>query len=380
MLTIIVFILILGVLIFVHELGHFLTARRNGIKAEEFGFGFPPRLLGFVKDEETGKHKIVWGNKEVQSSNTVYSVNWIPLGGFVKIKGENGQNKDEDSFAAKGAWVRTKVLAAGVIMNFILAWILIALVLAIGAPEAIDSSGGNFPNSKIQISEVIPETPASAMGLKIGDEILKNQNIKTPEGKTITFSGLKDVQEYITANKGGEISLRIKRGSQILDLKGVPRLDFPAGQGPLGISMVETAVVRYPWYQAIWKGLMNVLDLTLAMLTGLFVLIKNIFLGQRTGVDVAGPVGIAVLTKQVTALGLAYVLQFAAILSINLGIINAFPFPALDGGRILFIIIEKIKGSPVSQKTEHFFHSFGFLLLIILMIYITFRDVLKFIK
>ncbi|HEX7586045.1 MAG TPA: site-2 protease family protein, partial [Patescibacteria group bacterium] len=130
----------------------------------------------------------------------------------------------------------------------------------------------------------------------------------------------------------------------------------------------------------IWKGLQNVFDLTLAMITGLFFLLKNIFMGQGAGVDVTGPVGIAVLTKQVTALGLAYILQFAAILSINLGIINAFPFPALDGGRILFIVIEKIKGTPVSQKTEQFFHSLGFLLLIILMVYITFRDVLKLIK
>ena len=374
MLTIIVFILILGVLIFVHELGHFLTARRNGIKAEEFGFGFPPRLLGFIKNEKTGKFRIVWGSEEVQSRNTVYSLNWIPLGGFVKIKGENGENKDADSFASKGAWTRIKVLAAGVIMNFILAWVLIAFVLLIGAPEAIDSAQGDFPNSKIQISDVIPDAPASAMGFQIGDEILKTQNTQ------LKFKNVSDVQNYINANRGQQVSLKIKRGDQDLELKGVPRLDFPEGQGPLGISLVETAVVSYPWYQAIWKGLISVFDLTLAMITGLLALLKNIFLGQRVGVDVAGPVGIAVLTKQVTALGLAYILQFAAILSINLGIINAFPFPALDGGRILFVVIEKIKGSPVSHKTEQFFHSIGFLLLISLMVYITFRDVLKFIK
>ncbi|OGI16295.1 MAG: RIP metalloprotease RseP [Candidatus Moranbacteria bacterium RBG_19FT_COMBO_42_6] len=439
MLTIIVFILILGLLIFVHELGHFLIARRNGVRAEEFGFGFPPRILGiqFMKGSEhqekmeleslqiekigiknageeiiketitekihkvneivpVKKWRIIWGSQDGDDENekkdlheahekdfkggTIYSLNWIPLGGFVKIKGENGDVKGEDSFASKGAWVRTKVLAAGVIMNFVLAWILITFVLIIGAPEAIDSASRNFPDSKIQISEIIPESPASVMGLQLGDEILKGQRAETPDGKNITFTGLKDVQDYISSSKGTEISLKIKRGNQILNLKGVPRLDFPEGQGPLGISMVETAIVRYPWYQAIWKGLMNVFDLTLAMITGLFVLLKNIFMGQRVGVDVAGPVGIAVLTKQVTALGLAYILQFAAILSINLGIINAFPFPALDGGRILFIAIEKIKGRPVSQKTEQFFHSLGFLLLIILMVYITFRDVLKLVK
>lgn len=374
MLTVVVFILILGLLIFVHELGHFLTARRNGIKAEEFGFGFPPRALGFVKSEKTGKYKVIWGNKDVRAPDTIYSINWIPLGGFVKIKGENGRNLDKDSFAAKSAWVRVKVLAAGVIMNFILAWALVSLVLMIGAPEAVDSVGTNYPNSKIQISEVVSDSPAAAMGIKLGDEILKMQSSQ------IQFKNVADVQNYINLNKGQEISLKIKRGSQILSLKGIPRTDIPEGQGPLGISLAETIVVKYSWYEAVGKGLITVLELIWAMLAGLFVLIKNVMMGQKAGVEVAGPVGIAIMTKQFTALGLIYVLQFAAILSINLGIINAFPFPALDGGRILFILIEKIKGSPVSHKTEQLFHSIGFLLLILLMLFITFRDVLKFIK
>jgi len=433
MLTAIIFIIILGVLIFVHELGHFLTARRNGIKVDEFGFGFPPRILGlqFLEGQEhqekmeleslqiekvdiksageeiiketitekmrkfdvivpVKKWRIIWGSKDGDDENekrdleeaseknfeggTVYSLNWIPLGGFVKIKGENRNTEGEDSFSSKGAWVRIKVLAAGVIMNFILAWFLISIVLIIGAPEAIDSAEKNISNSKIQISEVVADSPASIMGIKIGDEILKSQSA------SIQFKNIADVQNYIGDNKGKEISLRIKRGNQILALKGTPRADVPEGQGPLGISLAETIIVKYPWYQAIWRGLTTVLDLIWAMLAGLAVLIKNVVMGQKAGVEVAGPVGIAVLTKQFTALGLIYLLQFTAILSINLGIINAFPVPALDGGRILFVIIEKIKGSPVSQKTEHFFHSAGFILLILLMLFITFRDVLKFIK
>lgn len=434
MLTAIVFILIIGLLIFVHELGHFLTARRNGIKAEEFGFGFPPRIIGFqrvegekfqekmelesVQVEKTDikighgeeiiretitekmrkvnelvpakKWRIIWGSRDGDDENekkdlaeasannfkggTIYSLNWIPLGGFVKIKGENNDVRGEDSFASKGAWVRIKVLAAGVIMNFILAWALLSFAFMIGAPEPIDSTSGNFPDSKIQISEIIQDSPASQMGLTVGDEILKLQNAK------LSFKSVKDVQDYIGANKGKETEFKVKRGNEIISVKGVPRVDTPDGQGPLGISLVETAMVSYPWHQAIWKGLVFVFDLAVAMLTGLFVLIKNILTGHKAGVDVAGPFGIAVMTKQFTALGLAYVLQFAALLSINLGIINAFPFPALDGGRILFVMIEKIKGSPVSQRTEQFFHSAGFVLLILLMLYITFRDVLKFIK
>ena len=140
MLTAIIFILILGVLIFVHELGHFLTARRNGIRAEEFGFGFPPRIFGFAKYKNTEKFKLVWGSNDIETDDTVYSLNWIPLGGFVKIKGENGEETDAaDSFSAKSAWVRIKVLAAGVMMNFLLAWLLIAIVFMTGAPAELAS-------------------------------------------------------------------------------------------------------------------------------------------------------------------------------------------------------------------------------------------------
>lgn len=371
MLTAIIFIIILGLLIFVHELGHFLTARRNGIKADEFGFGFPPRMFGVIKDETTGNWKFIPGNKEIKSKNTIYSVNWLPLGGFVKIKGENGNGKDEpDSFASKGAWPRIKVLAAGVAMNFVFAWLLISLGLMIGAPEAVDSDNIGNENFKIQISEVIPNSPASQMGLQVGDEIIKNAKLNS----------IKNVQDYINSAKGQEVALRIKRGNDILTLKGVPRVEFPEGQGALGIGLAATVITRYPWYEALWKGAITTFDITMAMLAALYGILKSLFAGQGAMVEVAGPVGIAILTKQVATLGFVYILQFAALLSINLGIINILPIPALDGGRILFILIEKIKGAPVTQKTEQMFHTIGFVLLIMLMILVTFKDVVKFIK
>jgi regulator of sigma E protease len=370
MLTAIVFILILGVLIFVHELGHFVTARRNGIKADEFGFGFPPRMFGFVKDEKTGKFVFVPGNKEIRSKNTVYSFNWLPLGGFVKIKGEGGESKeDADSFASKGAWPRIKVLAAGVIMNFLFAWFLISIIFMIGAPEAVDNANGN-PTAKIQISEVVSGSPASTMGIQVGDIILKNEN----------FNSIQDIQNYISEHKGQEITLRVQRGKQVLNLTGTPRSDVPEGQGALGIGLAQTIINKYSFFPAIWKGLTTMLDLSLAMIVAIYGIFRNLLIGHGVGADVAGPVGIAVLTKQVTTLGLVYVLQFAALLSINLGIINILPIPALDGGRILFILIEKIKGSPVTQKTEQMIHTVGFIVLIMLMILITLRDVTKFFK
>jgi len=378
MITVIIFLIILGVLIFVHELGHFVTARRNGVHAGEFGFGFPPRIVGFMKNDNNKLWKFVFGNKEVISKNTIYSVNLIPLGGFVKIKGEDGENRnDSDSFASKSAWTRIKILAAGVIMNFLLAWFLIFCVLMLGAPETVDTSAGKvYPNSKIQISEVAKGTPAEQMGLKVGDEVMKIQ--QDQDGKSQTFNNVPELQKYINTHRGKEITLAVKRGNDILLLKGTPRSEVPAGEGALGVALADVVMKQYTWYEAIGKSLIMTINIIWLTLKAFWSLITGLFSGGKVAVDVSGPVGIAMLTKQVASLGFVYILQFAALISINLGIINALPFPGLDGGRILFIFIEKIKGSPVSQKVERTFHTIGFVLLITLMILVTFRDVLKF--
>lgn len=368
MLAVIVFILILGVLIFAHELGHFLVARRNGIQAKEFGFGFPPRIIGLVpKKNKSGKTKweIIFGNREVERKETVYSLNWIPLGGFVKIKGENGEDKKaSDSFAGKKAFTRVKVLAAGVTMNFILAWVLISFAFMIGSPQAVEETENPQKPAMIQVASVDADSPAENAGLKSGDAI-------------IGFSSISEVKSFIDDSLGGEITLKIKRGKQELEITAVPRENPPEGQGALGISMIQTVIVSYPVHEAFWMGLKTTVFVTLAILEAFWNIIKNLLVGEKVALEVSGPVGIAVMTKQATQLGLAYILQFAALLSINLAIINAFPFPALDGGRILFIGIEKIKGKPVSERVEQVFHTVGFVLLIMLLIFVTARDILK---
>ena len=171
--------------------------------------------------------------------------------------------------------------------------------------------------------------------------------------------------------------IEIKRGREILALSGVLRAEFPEDQGPLGAALVRTAMVSHSWYEAIWSGLVSTYELIIVIILALYNIIKDLILGMPVAVDIAGPVGIAVLTHQVTTLGLVYILQFAAILSINLGIINGLPIPALDGGRILFVLIEKIKGSPISQKIEHMFHTASFVFLIAIMILVTVRDFMK---
>jgi regulator of sigma E protease len=401
--AVLIFIIILGLLVFVHELGHFVVARRNGVKASEFGFGFPPRIVGFQflrerpilgkKKKLFSKWRIIWGGKDGDDENevgdlkeahekqlrggTIYSLNWFPLGGFVRIKGEDGGNKDDqDSFANKSAWKRTKILVAGVVMNFVFAWFLLSIAFMIGAPEQISSDAeSSNPKAKIQIAGIMADAPAGKMGIKVGDEIVKKQ--KDPSGKNVNLRNVKEVQDYINTNRGKEIDLEILRGKEKLTLKGTPRMDAPEGQGALGISLSETTLVKYSLPEAIWKGLLAVWDMTMMIFAGLFGLLKSLIMGQGGSADVSGPVGIAILTREVANLGLVYIIQFAAILSINLGIINILPIPALDGGRILFILIEKIKGSPVSQKVEQTFHTLFFALLMLLMLAVTYKDIAR---
>jgi len=394
--TILIFGLILGVLIFVHELGHFLTAKRNGITSHEFGFGFPPRIFGRVKDKKTGKWRNVWGNKEYHGDNTLYSVNWIPLGGFVRIKGESPVNAedvnmdelseedkafvkmstDPDSFAVQSKLVRFRVLVAGVMMNFLLAWVLISIVLMIGAPEPKDSAtdtGTIVRNVGVQIIEVEAESPADEIGLKIGDSV----DQVCGGGVCTEIATADQLRDTIFMYQGEEVDVHITRGKEQIVVSGIPRTDIEEGQGALGISMMETVIVQYSWYEAIWEGLMRVIGLTIMILGAFWTLLSGLFTGQGVSAEVAGPVGIAMMTQQMRDLGFVYLLQFAAILSVNLGIINILPIPALDGGRIIFLIIEAIKGSPVNQKVENTIHTVFFVALIGLMVVITVRDVLK---
>ncbi|MFA6296162.1 MAG: RIP metalloprotease RseP [Patescibacteria group bacterium] len=387
MITLITFIIILGLLIFVHELGHFVAAKKAGIKVDEFGFGYPPRIIGTYKDPKTKKFVLVLpkrgkGKKQLaavagQESEenfpaTVYSLNWLPLGGFCKMKGENGDGKsDPDSFSAKKAWQRIIVLIAGVAMNFVLAALVLMIGFKVGLPTAIDSQNKSYAkDQKVQIMSISTDSPAEKVGLKIGDQVVSINNKK--------LENVTQVQKAIDKNKGKEIDLKIKRYNENLDIKIEPRKNPPENQGALGVGLVETGIVSYPWLTSIWKGITATFSLTIALIVGFYDIIKNLFVGNKIGADVAGPIGIAVMTGQVTKMGFSYVLQFVALLSINLAIINALPIPAIDGGRILFIIIEKIRRKPISMKVENIIHTTGFALLILLMVVVTFRDVFKF--
>lgn len=368
MFAVLVFVVILGFLVFVHELGHFVAARRSGISADEFGFGFPPRILGVYRDKDDGRWRVVWGTKEVQAKDTVYSLNLLPIGGFVRIKGEGGDHKGEkDSFSSKSALVRSKVLLAGVFMNFLAAWLFFSVAFMIGTPEEVD---GSVPGARILISAVNKDSSAERIGVKIGDVVAPEQ--VAADGTVAKIKSIEDLQRYVGAYPEREIVFTVLRDDKEVVLKGVA--DSKEGKGILGINLAQVAVRSYGPIEALGKGL-GELGGSLLMIADV---LGRLFSGQREGLDVTGVVGIAVYTGQVVPLGIAYLLRFAAILSVNLGVINALPFPALDGGRVLFILIEKLKGSAVSAKVEQALHTIGFFLLIILMLLITWKDFVRF--
>ena len=353
--AILAFVIILGLLIFVHELGHFVMAKRAGMRVDEFGFGFPPRLFGIRRGE------------------TIYSINWIPLGGFVKIYGEDGgEHSDPRAFGNKGFWARFRVLIAGVTMNFILGWFLIFLGFwIVGTPvqvgEGVDlGRGAKLTETQLSIIGVQADSPAAAAGFRAGDAIL------AVDGKR--FERIEDLIAYNKEKAGTPVVYEFQRGSEVFTKEVVPRVNPGPEEGPVGFQPAMTALVKYPLLSAVGYSFQSFISRTWGILSAFGELFRSLASTGHLTKGLSGPVGIAVLTRDVTALGLVYLLQFTAMLSINLAILNAVPFPALDGGRILFLVIEKIRGVR-SLKWEQVANLVGFALLILLMIAVTFGDV-----
>ncbi len=384
LLTIIIFVLVLSVLVFVHELGHFYTACRFGVKAEEFGLGFPPRFIGWYKNR-AGRWRRVVGDRSVESlensqdeglrpgkNRTIYSLNVLPIGGFVKIKGENGEGKDEpDSFGYQKIWKRIIILSAGVIMNVLLAWLLLSVGYVVGLPQATEMTGSHarISESQVNIVEVLSGSPAEQAGLKAGDAVLSVGAVEVGTEQ--------ELQDSIAAAVGQITELRIKRSGEEVSLSVTPETAAEGERATIGVAIFSSGLVSYPVRYAFWEGAKTTVWLTGEIGRAFGGLFRQIFSGQNVSDQFAGPVGIATITGQAARLGFSYLLQFAALLSLNLAVLNIFPFPALDGGRILFLLIEKIKGRPVRKEVEAFIHNAGFLFLIALVIFITYKDIIK---
>lgn len=326
---------------------------------EEFGFGFPPRIWGVKKGE------------------TVYSINAIPFGGFVKILGEDGEGRDNPrSFSSKAIGPRLKVIIAGVAMNFFLAVVLLMVTNFLGLRIGVvdDETASIARNKQVQIIEVLKDAPAYKAGINLLDEVVGFR----VDGSLKAVYSPEDIKSFVQNNGNKSLTIVIKRNGETLEKEIVPRVNPPAGQGALGVSLALTGVVSYPWYEAVWRGVYDTVVLTMNTMVGYFVLFKTLLLKGHLIADVSGPVGIATLTGQAARMGIDYLMQFVAMISVNLAVLNIIPFPALDGGRALLIIIEKLKGSPVNKKAEQTVNAVGFAFLVALMLYVTAKDIVNF--
>lgn len=343
--AIIAFLVVIAVLILVHELGHLITAKASGVRVDEFGLGFPPRLLS-----------IRWGG-------TRYSLNAIPLGGFVKMAGEEDP-KVPGSLASKGIGTRLLVLSAGSLMNALLPLLLFSIAFMV--PH-------NLVTGQVVVEEVALNSPAARAGIEAGDVIVSIND------KPVHNIG--DLHRYIQLNLGKEVTLLIKHSdSTTEDARVIPRWKPPEGQGAIGIMirLSNPTIIsqHYPFWKAIPMGVGEYIET--------FVIFKNGILSMIIGtapVAVTGPVGIAQITGEVARAGISPLLEFAAFLSINLAIINIFPLPALDGGRIAFVLLEWVRrGKRVSPKAEGLVHFIGFAMLMAVMLIITYQDIIRIIS
>lgn len=355
--TILIALFSLIALMVIHEFGHFILAKKFGVKVEEFGIGFPPRIFG----------------KKI--GETIYSLNLIPFGAFVKIYGEEGDIESVYSFSEKPIWQRALIILGGVMSFWLTGAVLLSIVFATGVPKAIDDETDSaLVNPNVQIVAVVPDSPAQEAGLKVGDVIRK---IKTQDTKVKSINKVKEVQEFTGLYKGQELVLTIERGKEVKELTLTPRVSPPEGEGPMGISLVRTVIVNYPWWLAIIKGVEATFDTTISIIKSLAFVISNLVRGVPTGAQFVGPVGIASLIGQSAEMGTNYFLQFIALISIYLAVFNILPIPAVDGGRLLFLGIEKIKGSPINRKIEQNINGVFFALLIILVALVTIKDIIR---
>ncbi|MEE8418502.1 MAG: M50 family metallopeptidase [Dehalococcoidales bacterium] len=339
------FLAVIVVLVLVHEIGHFATAKATGVKVEEFGLFYPPRLLS------------------IKRGGTIYSLNALPLGGFVKMAGEEDPNIP-GSLSSKSIGVRLLVLASGSLMNFLLPVLLFSIAFMV--PH-------NTLKGEVLVEDISDNSPAQAAGIRPGDTIL-NVN-----GKVISSSI--DVQRHFQLNIGREIPVTVLHTDQTSEtVRLTPRWNPPPGDGAVGvlISNLDPIIVSesLPFWRAIPQGVVSCIET--------FILFKNGIVSMIIGTEpvaLAGPVGIAQLTGEIARAGVSPLLEFAAFLSINLAIINIFPLPALDGGRIAFVVLEWIRrGKRISPKAEAKVHLIGFVLLITFFLAVTYGDIMRIIS
>lgn len=354
-LSIVGVIIVFSLLVIAHEYGHFSTARRNGVKVDEFGIGFPPKV--FYR----------------KRGGTIYSINALPIGGFVRLRGEDGSVTGKGSFASASFRSKTKIIMAGVVVNFLIAYAIFTLLLWIGIPpigQQLPSFGAikpeNIGTSELTVLTVTADSAASKAGIKQGD------NIISIDSKNFTNND--DLRAFTKQSAGKTVEITAKQN-------GVTRqysvaLGTNEQDGILGISAQQIGLQKYSWWAAPIAALYLMGMLIFATLAAFGNLILGIFTRGQVSEQVAGPIGIVSVFSQVVNFGPRFVLLFVASISLSLAVINALPLPALDGGRQFVLILQKM-GFKITAEKENFVHLIGFVALIILMIIISISDISK---
>ena len=362
--NIIIFILVLGFLIFVHELGHFLFAKLFGVRVDEFGFGYPPRMI-----------------KIGQWKETILSINWIPFGGFVSLFGENPDEEisEEEKRGAlnhKPKWQQFLVMFGGILFNIILGWILLSSSYMVGIDTSVRAApeGYEFTETQLTVTGVQNSSPADEVGLQVGDVVLE-YGVKDVESVIVVDENRESISAFI--NNAGireqEVYVVVNRDGSIKDFDVTPIEGQIADRFAIGIAIDRVGELQLPFFQSLRLGLSNSIQFTEAIVLGFIQLIS----GNVPLDAVSGPVGIVSQVGEASTFGISYLMGFVALLSFNLAVLNAFPFPALDGGKILIVIIESIIRRPLPSNAVLWVNGIGFFLLIGIMILVTVKDIIN---
>jgi regulator of sigma E protease len=360
-----ILLLILGIVLFVglviiHELGHFFVARRNGVEVEEFGIGFPPRA---------------WARKT--KGGWFFSVNWLPIGGFVKLKGENDADKRPGSLGAATTWVKAKIMLAGVAMNLVVAFVLLMVLAWIGMPKLLDNQFTVKSDTKVTQQQVLAgyvdkDSPADKAGLKARDQII------SIESETVSTAS--ELPVLTKKYAGQEVSIVYIRDDVTHTKTVTLRTEKDAkDKGILGVTPTEYALQRSTWSAPIVAGGL-IGQFTAATFQGLGHAIGALFQGDpgKASEQVSGPVGIIVLLKEGSLLGVQFILLIISVISLTLAIMNILPIPALDGGRLFVILLSRLFKKQISEQMEERIVGTSFLFLMFLIILITVVDVRRF--
>jgi regulator of sigma E protease len=375
--TIVLFIIVLALLILTHEVGHFVTAKWAKIRVDEFGLGLPPKI---------------WGKK---FGETTYSINWLPIGGFVKIFGEDPNEENTTgpdsarSFVHRPKWIQALVLVAGVTLNLVLAWFLISVNLGIGMPVGLEGlpSGLNIKNEALTVVNVLKDSPADKAGLEVGDQLISlsagdkktdKLSVEAVHDFTKQFPGEPIKVEFLRPDDGLlKATQRPSSGHSFANV--VPKQGLGSdGGAAIGIATQKIGLVSASWWRAPFYGLFFTYHLIVNTFLAFGSFFSGLFVDSHSALGaIAGPIGIYSLVSDASRLGFVYLLNFVALISINLAILNLLPFPALDGGRLLFVAIEAIIRRPINPKIANTLNMIGFALLILLMLIIAVSDIFK---